>query len=107
MMARVDTIFDRDIEARGFDKMRSLVQVDLVDGRQLAQPSDERYRGGPDRPFTRAELHEKFADCASSSLTAARAQRALELIESVDRLADIRELTAALGATRPAGPPAR
>ena len=96
MMARVDTIFDRDIEARGFDKMRSLVQVDLVDGRQLAQPSDERYRGGPDRPFTRAELHEKFTDCASLVLPPERIRRALELIESLEQMKDIRELVQAL-----------
>ena len=54
MMPRIETVFDPAIEARGFDKMRSIVEVDLVDGRKLAQPSDERYRGGPDRPFTRA-----------------------------------------------------
>jgi 2-methylcitrate dehydratase PrpD len=97
MMARVDTVFDKDIEARGFDKMRSIVEVDLVGGKTLAQASDERYRGGPDRPFTRAELHEKFADCASLVLTAEKTKRAIDLIESIDHLADIRELTAALG----------
>src|SRR5438132_949959 len=61
MMARVDTVLDRDIEARGFNKMRSVVEIDLTDGRRLVQASDERYRGGPDRPFTRADLHEKFS----------------------------------------------
>ena len=96
MMARVDTVFDRDIEARGFDKMRSRVEVDLVGGPTLVQPSDDRYRGGPERPFTRAELHEKFADCASLILSTDRIRRALELIESIDRLAHIGELTAAL-----------
>ncbi len=96
MMARVDTMLDREIEARGFDKMRSIVEVGLTDGRTLTQPSDDRYRGGPERPFTRAELHEKFADCASLVLTPERTRQAIELIESVDRLANIRELTAAL-----------
>jgi 2-methylcitrate dehydratase PrpD len=96
MMARVDTMLDRDIEARGFDKMRSIVEVGLTDGRTLTQPSDERYRGGPERPFTRSELHEKFADCASLVLSPERTRKAIEVIESVDRLANIRELTAAL-----------
>ena len=31
----------------------------------LVEHADERYRGGPDRPFTRDELHEKFAECAA------------------------------------------
>ena len=96
MMAKVDTVFDPQIEARGFDKMRSIVDVDLADGRKLSQPSDERYRGGPDRPFTRAELHDKFTDCASLVLSPERITHALEAIESVDRLASVRELVAAL-----------
>jgi len=76
--------------------MRSRVEVDLVGGRTIAQPSDERYRGGPDKPFTRPELREKFSDCASLILSADRITRALDLIESVDRLTSVRELTAAL-----------
>jgi len=97
MMTKVDTVFDQQIEARGFDKMRSIVEVDLVDGRKLSQPSDERYRGGPEKPFTRAELHEKFTDCASLVLSADRIKRALDAIESVERLASVRELVVALG----------
>jgi len=96
MMTKVDTVFDQQIEARGFDKMRSIVDVDLADGRKLSQPSDERYRGGPEKPFTRAELHEKFTDCASLVLSADRIKRALDAIESVERLANIRELVSAL-----------
>ena len=97
LMPRVENVFDKEIEARGFDKMRSIVEVDLKDGRKLVQPSDDRYRGGPERPFTRAELHEKFADCAGLILSADRIRRALELIESVDQLKSIRELVRGLG----------
>src|SRR5262249_39175636 len=95
-MARVTTVFDQALEARGFDKMRSVVEVDLADGRTLTQASDERYRGSPDNPFTRADLHAKFTDCASLVLPPAKITRALELIESVERLASVRELTTAL-----------
>jgi len=96
MMPRVDTVFDQFIEARGFDKMRSIVEVDLADGRTLTQPSDERYRGSPENPFTRADLHAKFTDCASLVLTPPKIAKALEAIESVERLANIRQLAAAL-----------
>ena len=96
MMAHVETVFDRDIENRGFDKMRSVVEIDLTDGRRLVQASDERYRGGPDRPFTRAELHEKFSDCASLILPPGSVARALELIEAIETLASVRELSRAL-----------
>jgi 2-methylcitrate dehydratase PrpD len=96
LMPRVTTVFDQAIENRGFDKMRSIVEVDLADGRTLTQPSDERYRGSPENPFSRADLHAKFTDCASLVLTPPRIAKALEAIESVERLKSVRELSAAL-----------
>jgi 2-methylcitrate dehydratase PrpD len=92
MMEKVTGVFDAKIEAQGFDKIRSIVEVDLVDGRSLVQPSDERYRGGPDKPFTREELREKFSDCAQLVLSQERIQRALTAIESVETMKDVREL---------------
>ena len=53
-------------------------------------------RGGPDRPFTTTELHEKFTDCASLTLTPAGIRQSLALIETVDRLKSVRELVAAM-----------
>jgi 2-methylcitrate dehydratase PrpD len=102
MMPRVTGVFDANIEAQGFDKIRSIVEVDLTDGRSLTQPSDDRYRGGPDRPFTREELHEKFADCAQLVLTPDRIQRALTQVESIDTLKDVRELVRTLAPDAPA-----
>jgi 2-methylcitrate dehydratase PrpD len=96
MMPLVETKFDAAIEARGFDKMRSVIEVDLKDGRSFVQPSDERYRGGPEKPFTREELHEKFTDCASLVLSKERIAKALQLIEGVDTLKNVRELVAGL-----------
>ena len=91
-MPKVTTIFDARIEAMGFDKIRSVVEVDLVDGRKLVQPSDDRYRGGPDNPFTRADLKAKFDDCAGLVLPAQGLDAAFTAIESVDSMADIRQL---------------
>ena len=99
MMERVTTVFDPAIEAMGFDKIRSVVEVDLVDGRTFVQKSDDRYRGGPDNPLTRAELHERFTDCATLTLAAPQASQALEQIESVEKLKSIRELTRTLTAS--------
>jgi 2-methylcitrate dehydratase PrpD len=96
MMARVTTVFDEAIEAQGFDKIRSIVEVDLADGRRLTQPSDDRYRGGPDRPFTRDELHAKFADCAQLTMSADRIEHALAQIEAIETLKNVRDLARAL-----------
>jgi 2-methylcitrate dehydratase PrpD len=92
MMQRVTGVFDEKIEAQGFDKIRSIVEVDLNDGRTLVQPSDDRYRGGPDHPFTREELHAKFADCAQMVLSSDRVRQALAQIESVETLKEVRQL---------------
>src|SRR4029079_6717251 len=91
MMPKVTNVFDQKIEAQGFDKIRSIVEIDLTDGRTLVQPSDDRYRGGPEKPFTREELHAKFMDCAQLTLPAGRIQQALTQIESVDALKDVTE----------------
>jgi hypothetical protein len=60
------------------------------------QASDDRYRGGPEKPFTREELREKFMDCAQLTLGPAAITRALEVIENVDRVKDVTELVRAL-----------
>ena len=103
-MPLVEPQFDPQIEAKGFDKMRSVIEVYLKDGRSFVQSSDERYRGGPERPFTQQELREKFTDCAGLVLSEDRITRSLNLIESVDQLRDVRTLVAAMspaGARRP------
>ena len=96
MMPRVTAVHDEKIEKQGFDKIRSVVEVDLVDGRMLVQPSDDRYRGGPENPFSREDLRAKFEDCAQLVLPSAQVQRAFTTIESVDTLGSVRDLIQAL-----------
>ena len=104
MMTRVTTVFDPKIEAQGFDKIRSVVEVDVADGRRLVQASDDRYRGGPDRPFTREELHAKFTDCAQLTMGAGRIQQVLAQIETIDGLKDVRQLARMMAAGTPPAP---
>jgi 2-methylcitrate dehydratase PrpD len=92
MMRKVSTVRDAGIEARGFEKMRSTIEVDLVDGRTLVQEADERYRGGPEKPFTREELHGKFADCASLVLRPEAIGQMVSRLESLEQLRNVREL---------------
>ena len=47
LQARTDVINDPEIDAQGYDKIRSRIEVDTKDGRTLVQWADERYRGGP------------------------------------------------------------
>jgi 2-methylcitrate dehydratase PrpD len=99
LMRKVERVLDPEIEAKGWEKIRSTVEVELTDGRTLVQAADERYRGGPDLPFTREELYEKWSDCASLVLAQAAVDEVFELIEGLDELADVTTLVRALTAT--------
>jgi 2-methylcitrate dehydratase PrpD len=105
MMARVERVLDADIEAKGWEKIRSTVEVDLLDGRTLVEDADERYRGGPDLPFTREELYEKFSDCASLVLPESAIEETFGLVESLESVSDVGELVRVLsvGARSTAG----
>jgi 2-methylcitrate dehydratase PrpD len=108
MMKKVATVLDPEIEARGFEKMRSIVEIDLADGRRLAREAD-RYRGGPDHPFTRDELGAKFTECAGLVMDADAAGEVFELLGSLERLDNVRTIVEAVtaGVTRAASPARR
>ncbi len=92
MMSKVQRVLDPEIEAKGWEKIRSTVEVDLADGRTLVQQADERYRGGPDLPFTREDLCEKFSDCASLVLPDSRVMELFNMVESLEDISDISDL---------------
>jgi 2-methylcitrate dehydratase PrpD len=96
LMRKVECIHDPEIEAQGWERIRSRVEVDLVGGHTLGCDADERYRGGPDLPFTRDELFEKFSDCATLVHAPERVQELFALLESLDDLDDIGALVTAL-----------
>ena len=106
MMERVELVTDREIEALGFAKMRSRVEVELTDGRRIVERA-ETYRGGPDRPFTLEELRGKFAECAEGVLPSPAVAQALAAIESIENVRSIRDLARLLSNPNPAAEPAR
>jgi 2-methylcitrate dehydratase PrpD len=99
LQRKVERVLDPELEAKGFEKIRSTVEVDLADGRMLVEHADERYRGGPDLPFTRDELYEKWSDCASLVLPQAKLDEVFELIDGLEKLADVTTLVGALTAS--------
>ncbi len=104
MMRRVETVLDPAIEAQGCEVMRSVIEVDLDDGRTLRQAADERYRGGPDLPFTRQELRNKFMECGEPVVPVERLDAVLAYVDSLQDLNDVRELTGLVSEQRvPAG----
>jgi len=95
MMRNVDTVFDQEIENQGFVRMLSIVEVELEDGRVLSEPSGP-YRGGPERPFTREELRDKFMECGSLVLPRERLDDIFARIERIDQVGNVRDFNALL-----------
>ncbi len=62
-LPKVDVVVDQDLEALGFQHVRSRVTVNCTDGR-IFQGTADWARGYPQKPLTAEELEEKFVDCA-------------------------------------------
>lgn len=68
MQRRISSELDPEIEAKGFDKMRSRITIRLKDGSEVAGWADERYRGGPEYPLSDAEVEAKVRSCCDGVL---------------------------------------
>ena len=91
LMERVHVHVDPEIEALGYNEMRMTVQITLRDGRKLAGFADAA-KGHPKKPMSRADLREKFLDCAALVIAVPEAESALEhlwAIRQIDRVADL------------------
>lgn len=94
MQERVHTHADAEINAMGFDLIRSRVEITLKNGKVLKAEADTRYRGGPSWPLSDADLHAKYDGCVSKldpALTDRIAGEVLGLAEaaSTDPLLDL------------------
>jgi len=91
MMKWIKTVFDPEIEAKGYAKILSRLEVRLKDGRILKKNSSP-YKGGPENPLSEAELDEKFSTCAELALPREKFSQALDLLKEIEKLQDIRLL---------------
>ena len=94
-MRRVRTIHDDDIASMGVDKMRSVLEVELVDGRVIRRTAEE-YRGTPEKPFMGHEVDDKFMECASFKMEEDRARELLKTIRGLEKASDLGSLTGLL-----------
>jgi 2-methylcitrate dehydratase PrpD len=93
MVARVDFGVHPEAEAAGFDKMTTIIEVELDDARLVSGRADFG-KGSPANPMTDDELAEKFRQCASwGGLDKARTEEVLKLTWKIEELEDVNELT--------------
>ncbi len=88
LQKRTDLINDAEIDAKGWDLIRSRIEVTTKDGRTLTQWADEKYRGGPLNPISDADLEGKFRMCAEGAIAKREQDRLLEAVAGIDTLAN-------------------
>ena len=93
MIRKVDFGVHPQAEAAGFDKMTTIIEVELTDGKVLKTQADFG-KGSPANPMTDAELSEKFRECAAwGKLDKAKAEEVLKLLWKIEELKDVNTLT--------------
>ena len=93
MIAKVDFDVHPEAEAAGFDKMTTIVEIEMADGQKIRGQADFG-KGSPANPMTDAELAEKFRQCAAwGGLDKARTEEVLKILWKIEELRDVNDLT--------------
>src|SRR5216110_1601790 len=89
LMQKIDFGVHPDAEAAGFDKMTTILEVELDDGTVLKGSADFG-KGSPVNPMSDAELSDKFRQCAAwGGLNREQTQNVLDLAWRIDELENL------------------
>src|SRR5438105_3819217 len=93
LLQRVDFGVNAEAEAAGFDKMTTIIEVELDDGTVVKGAADFG-KGSPANPMSDDELKEKFRQCAAwGGLDAEQTRTVIDLAWRIETLDDVGELT--------------
>jgi 2-methylcitrate dehydratase PrpD len=93
MIGKVDFGVHPDAEAAGFDKMTTIIEIELEGGERVHGQADFG-KGSPANPMSDGELSEKFRQCADwGGLDGKRTDEVLKVLWNIENLADVGELT--------------
>lgn len=93
MIQKVDFGVHPVAEAAGYEKMTTIIDIELTDGRTVSGRADFG-KGSPTNPMSDEELANKFRECAVwGRLPKANAEKIVELVFNLEKLKSIRELT--------------
>jgi len=97
MISRVKFGVDPVAEAAGYNKMTTILKLHLKDGRIVNGRADFG-KGSPAIPMSFEDVTEKFLDCASfAKWPTAKAKSVVAMIRAIEKIPDMRQLTALLG----------
>ena len=93
MIQKVEFGVHAEAEAAGFDKMTTIIEIELDDGKVVKGQADFG-KGSPANPMTDDELSEKFRQCAAwGGLDRARIKSVLDMVWKIEELKDVNDLT--------------
>jgi 2-methylcitrate dehydratase PrpD len=96
MIEKIDFHVHPEAEAAGYDKMTTILEITLTDGRTIADRADFG-KGSPANPMTYEEVANKFRECvAFSRWPSDKAEQVIEMVRVLENLKDVRALTALL-----------
>jgi 2-methylcitrate dehydratase PrpD len=95
LMKRVRLYVDDELEALGYDQVRSRIRITLYNGRTIEGRYDVA-RGHPEKPMSWTDLTEKFNECASPVLPQKNAGQIIELVARLEQLKSLSPLMRAL-----------
>ena len=96
LVQKIDFGVHPDAEAAGFDKMTTILEVEVDDGTVLKGSADFG-KGSPVNPMSDAELSDKFRQCAAwGGLNREQTQNVLDLAWRIETIDAIDELMRAL-----------
>ena len=80
-------------EAAGYEKMTTLIDIELTDGQILSGRADFG-KGSPSNPMSDQELADKFRECAAwGKLPRPSAEKIVDMVFGLEKLKSVRELT--------------
>jgi 2-methylcitrate dehydratase PrpD len=96
MIQKIDFGVHPEAEAAGFDKMTTIIEIELDDGKVIKGRADFG-KGSPANPMTDDELSDKFRGCARwAKMPNDKIETVLDMLWHVEQLKDVNELTALL-----------
>lgn len=95
LMKRVTLYVDQELEALGYDQVRSRIRIKLKDGRIIDRRADVA-RGHPAKPMSWAEIGAKFRDCARLVISRDDTETAIQSVAKLDQLKELSPLVRAI-----------
>jgi 2-methylcitrate dehydratase PrpD len=93
MIGKIEFGVHPEAEAAGYEKMTTIIDIELTDGRKLGGRSDFG-KGSPANPMSDDELAGKFRECAAwGKLPKASADKVVHMVFNLEKLKSIRDLT--------------